>query len=65
MKNFYPNKWNKDSDPSNWWMMENIDGINVYWDGEGTLFTRNWRKIDSPKWFLETLPNFVIEGKLW
>lgn len=47
-----------------WWISENVDGIRVYWDGESTLFTQHRRKIDAPKWFLEGLPNLVLEGKL-
>lgn len=46
------------------WLSEKLDGIRAVWDGE-KLTSRRGTSIHAPKWFLETLPPFAVEGELW
>lgn len=43
---------------------EKFDGVRVYWNGRH-LLTRSGRSIDAPKWFIDGLPDAVVDGELW
>ncbi|MDR9828917.1 DNA ligase [Vibrio sp. FNV 38] len=51
-------------DVSQYWVSEKLDGIRAYWDGH-QLLTRNGHEIHAPKWFIDPLPSFSVEGELW
>jgi hypothetical protein len=46
-------------------MMEKFDGVRVFWDGKGVLFTRNMQTINLPAEILSKLPQYPFEGELW
>ena len=47
-----------------WLMSEKLDGIRAIWTGS-QLVTRRGNVIAAPKWFLDALPPFSIDGELW
>lgn len=47
-----------------WIASEKLDGIRCIWDGE-RLFTRNFRPINAPAWFIEKLPKEPLDGELY
>ncbi|MBD3822319.1 MAG: DNA ligase [Thiotrichales bacterium] len=47
-----------------WLMSEKLDGVRGVWDGHVLRF-RSGREIHAPKWFLEQLPPFAVDGELW
>ena len=49
---------------NNWLMSEKLDGIRAYWNGK-ELLSKNGNKIYAPKWFINTLPDFELDGELW
>ena len=49
---------------NNWFMSEKLDGIRAYWNGR-ELLSKNGNKIYAPKWFINTLPDFELDGELW
>ena len=49
---------------TNWFMSEKLDGIRAYWNGR-ELLSKNGNKIYAPEWFINTLPNFELDGELW
>jgi DNA ligase-1 len=50
--------------PTGWYMSEKLDGMKGRWL-DGKFVTRSGQHIDAPKWFLELLPDFDIEGELY
>ena len=51
-------------DVTGWLMSEKLDGMRAIWDGK-TLKSRQGKHISAPKWFLEALPPFALDGELW
>lgn len=51
-------------DIEGYWFSEKLDGIRAIWTGK-ELLTRKGNKIIAPTWFLEGLPNDMLEGELW
>lgn len=47
-----------------YWVSEKLDGIRALWTGK-KLLTRKGREIFAPDWFIQGLPNQVLEGELW
>ncbi|WP_245595654.1 DNA ligase [Hydrogenovibrio kuenenii] len=47
-----------------WLMSEKLDGVRGVWDGHQLHF-RSGRMIHAPKWFVEQLPPFAVDGELW
>ena len=47
-----------------WMASEKLDGIRCIWDGE-RLFTRNFRPIHAPVWFVDSLPKIPLDGELY
>ena len=47
-----------------WVWSEKYDGVRAYWDGQH-LLSRSGKIYFAPKWFIEQLPPFPIDGELW
>ncbi len=45
-------------------MSEKLDGIRAYWTGKELLF-RSGRPVHAPRWFIQKLPPFAVDGELW
>lgn len=45
-------------------MSEKLDGVRAIWTGS-ELFSRNGKKFVAPKWFMNQLPNVVLDGELY
>jgi len=45
-------------------MSEKLDGVRAYWDGK-SLFTRQGKIINAPKYFTQKFPSFELDGELW
>lgn len=56
--------YNSSQDVTGWLMSEKLDGVRAIWDGK-MLKSRRGIPIDAPKWFLEALPPFSLDGELW
>eukprot|EP01027_Heterolobosea_sp_BB2_P024825 GEZU01037520.1.p2 GENE.GEZU01037520.1~~GEZU01037520.1.p2 ORF type:complete len:274 (-),score=34.03 GEZU01037520.1:62-883(-) len=57
--------WNKQDDPTGWWISEKLDGFRAYWDGE-ELRSRSGNSFDAPQWFKAALPrDMQLDGELW
>ena len=54
----------KDQNISGWVMSEKLDGIRGYWDGEA-MYTKQGKKLNPPKTFIEHFPPFALDGELW
>lgn len=54
----------QDQNVTGWIMSEKLDGIRGYYDGKN-LYTKNGKKINTPKWFLKEFPTFELDGELW
>ncbi|GAA6058674.1 hypothetical protein JCM10212_004085 [Sporobolomyces blumeae] len=53
-------------DPTGWWMSEKLDGVRAYWDGQGTLWSRNGKTYQAPASFLAHLPRgTTLDGELY
>jgi len=57
-------KWDDSIDPTGYWMSEKLDGMRAYWDGKN-LLSRLGNLIHAPEWFIQTLPEFPLDGELW
>lgn len=54
------------TDPTGWHVTEKLDGVRVYWNSKGELFTSTLKKINAPTPFLRNFPTSVpMEGELW
>ncbi|GLT19912.1 ATP-dependent DNA ligase [Vibrio zhanjiangensis] len=56
--------YESDVDVNKYWKSEKLDGIRAIWDGN-TLRTRSGRKLYAPFWFIDALPDEMLEGELW
>ena len=54
----------QDQNITHWVMSEKLDGIRAYWDTKH-LLSRRGKIIHAPKWFINALPPFAIDGELW
>jgi len=45
-------------------MSEKLDGIRALWTGK-KLLTKKGNEIMAPKWFIQSLPDVMLEGELW
>lgn len=53
------------NNPRGWLMSEKLDGVRAFWDG-ATLWTRDYKRLNAPDWFLANLPKGVgLDGELW
>src|SRR5438105_3445821 len=56
--------WDNTTDLAGWWMSEKLDGVRAYWDGKQFL-SRQGNLYHAPDWFVEDLPDVVLDGELW
>ena len=47
------------------YMSEKLDGMRAIWDGQGNLLSRYGNKVWAPKWWLDKLPPFPLDGELY
>lgn len=53
-------------DYTGWWMSEKLDGVRAYWDGKGSLWSREGNKFCAPEWFLHELPPKIpLDGEIY
>jgi len=52
-------------DPTGWLISEKYDGVRVYWNGKGNLFSSRLLPIRLPKRISDLFPNYPFEGELW
>lgn len=58
--------WESDTDLTNWWLSEKLDGVRAYWSGaERRFLSRQGNVYHAPAWFTEGLPNVPLDGELW
>ena len=50
---------------NNRWMSYQIDGVRVYYDGKGKLYTENGKTINAPSHWITKLPPYAFDGELW
>jgi len=48
-----------------WLSSEKLDGVRCFWDGKGTMYTRNGKLFYPPKFFIDNLPPMALDGELW
>lgn len=47
-------------------MSEKLDGVRCYWDGDGTMYSRQGNPFYAPDEFKAKLPNGLpLDGELW
>jgi len=56
--------WDNEQNLAGWWMSEKLDGVRAYWDGKQFL-SRQGNRYYAPDWFVEGLPEVVLDGELW
>ena len=56
--------WDTAADLTGWWMSEKLDGLRAYWDGK-QFISRLGNLFHAPDWFVEGLPDEVLDGELW
>ena len=56
--------YNTEQDLTGWVMSEKLDGIRAIWNGSH-LESKNGNEIHAPKWFMNKLPPFSLDGELW
>ena len=48
------------------WAREELDALQVYWNGKGQIFFKGGREIETvPSFFIEQFPSIPLEGMLW
>jgi DNA ligase-1 len=57
-------KWDNETDLTGWWMSEKMDGVRAWWDGK-VFISRLGNYYHAPKWFVEQLPDYALDGELW
>lgn len=56
--------WDNETDLTDWWMSEKLDGVRAYWDGQ-QFFSRQGNLYHAPDWFIAKLPPTPLDGELW
>lgn len=56
--------YNDEIDLSRYWVSEKYDGARTWWNGTH-LLSRNGNIFHAPDWFIENLPDTVLDGELW
>jgi DNA ligase-1 len=51
-------------DVTQYLVSEKYDGVRAVWDGRALKF-RSGRDINAPRWFVDALPKFPLDGELW
>ena len=58
------NVYSEGVEVADYWVSEKLDGVRALWDGK-EFITRRGNRIAAPPWFLEGLPDVVLDGELW
>jgi DNA ligase-1 len=58
------NRYHDQIDVANYWVSEKFDGVRGYWDGT-QMKSRQGNIIQTPLWFVDTLPKTPLDGELW
>ena len=56
--------YNDQTDLSDYWVSEKLDGVRAYWDGEH-LISRQGNRFAAPVWFTAGFPDEPLDGELW
>jgi len=56
--------WDNARDLTGWWISEKLDGVRAYWDGK-QFISRQGNLYHAPDWFIEDLPDTILDGELW
>jgi DNA ligase 1 len=56
--------WDNETDLTDWWMSEKLDGVRAWWDGK-RFFSRQGNIYHAPAWFTTGLPKQPLDGELW
>ena len=56
--------WDNETDLTDWWMSEKLDGVRAWWTAEKFL-SRQGNIYHAPAWFTAGLPNLPLDGELW
>lgn len=64
LANVYPGKQHAESELSEYWVSEKLDGVRGYWDGT-QLLSRQGYRIHTPDWFVADLGIEPLDGELW
>lgn len=56
--------WENDTDLTDWWMSEKLDGVRAYWDGR-QFISRLGNVYHAPDFFTAGLPDLPLDGELW
>lgn len=56
--------WENDTDLTDWWMSEKLDGVRAYWDGR-QFISRLGNVYHAPDFFTAGLPEIPLDGELW
>lgn len=59
-----PKVYQGDEEISGWYMSEKLDGIRGVWNGK-KLYSKNGKELYPPKYFINDMPPFAIDGELW
>jgi len=57
-------RWDGSQSPDGWWVSEKLDGVRAYWDGK-QFVSRTGNVYLAPDWFIDGLPQTVLDGELW
>ena len=56
--------WDSETDLTDWWMSEKLDGVRAWWDGT-RFYSRQGNIYHAPAWFTAGLPSVPLDGELW
>ncbi|MGO8748713.1 MAG: DNA ligase [Thermoguttaceae bacterium] len=56
--------WDNETNLTDWWMSEKLDGVRAWWNGQEFL-SRQGNIYHAPAWFTAGLPNLPLDGELW
>jgi DNA ligase 1 len=56
--------WNRELNPTGYWLSEKLDGVRAFWDGMHFV-SRQGNRFHAPSWFTVGLPLEPLDGELW
>jgi ATP-dependent DNA ligase len=57
-------EWDRDMNPTGWYMTEKYDGVRLLWNGSA-FFTRQGKKLKVPENLTRHMPSVTLDGELW
>ena len=57
-------RYHDDINVSEYWVCEKLDGVRARWNGKN-LISRNGHTFATPDWFIDSFPEFTMDGELW